>query len=127
MAGIGLILLNGIVVANGIVLIDFANQEMEKGKSLKDALWSACHIRMRPIMMTAFTTVLGLTPVAIGFGKEAQMQSPMAIVVISGFLVSTCLTLVVLPTIYLLVEDKVFKRNIQWHKQVNKNSVNPEK
>jgi HAE1 family hydrophobic/amphiphilic exporter-1 len=117
MAGIGLILLNGIVVANGIVLIDFANQEMEKGKSLKDALWSACHIRMRPIMMTAFTTVLGLMPVAIGFGKEAQMQAPMAIVVISGFLVSTCLTLVVLPTIYLLVEDKVFKRNILWHKQ----------
>ncbi len=111
MAGVGLVLLCGITVNNGIVLIDFANHEISQGVKLKDALWNACHIRLRPIMITAFTTVLGLFPLAIGFGKEAKMQSPMAIVVIFGFLVSTCLTLLFLPTLYLYTEEKIFKRN----------------
>jgi HAE1 family hydrophobic/amphiphilic exporter-1 len=110
MAGVGLVLLCGIVVNNGIVLIDFVNQERERGLSLRDALWSGCHTRLRPIMMTAFTTVLGLMPLAIGFGREAQMQSPMAIVVVSGFFVSTCLTLLVLPALFIITEEKIFKR-----------------
>ena len=111
MAGVGMVLLCGIVVSNGIVLIDFMNDEREQGKALKDALVNACHIRIRPIMMTAFTTALALTPVAIGFSKESQMQSPMAIVILSGFIVSTCLTLVVIPVFYYYVDKKIFKKN----------------
>ncbi|MFH1367582.1 MAG: efflux RND transporter permease subunit [Elusimicrobiota bacterium] len=106
-AGVGMVLLCGITVNNGIVLIDFANQEMARGVQVRDAIWSAAHIRLRPIMITVCTTVLGLLPVAVGFGKEAQMQSPMAIVVIFGFIVSTCLTLLFLPAIYVFTQERL--------------------
>jgi hydrophobic/amphiphilic exporter-1 (mainly G- bacteria), HAE1 family len=110
MAGIGVVLLCGIVVSNGIVLIEFVNSERKEGKNLKDALINSCYIRMRPIMMTAFTSILSLAPVAIGFSKESQMQSPMAIVIVSGFLVSTFLTLVMLPVFYWYVEENFMKK-----------------
>lgn len=112
MAGIGMVLLCGIVVSNGIVLIDFVNDERKNGATLKDALIKACHIRIRPIMMTVFTTALALSPVAIGFSKESQMQSPMAIVILSGFIVSTFLTLVVIPVFYYYVDFKIFNNHL---------------
>ena len=81
----------------------------ENGTPLKQALLDACHIRIRPIMMTVLTTALALLPVAIGFSKEAKMQSPMAIVILSGLTVSTCLTLVIIPVLYYYIDKKIFK------------------
>jgi HAE1 family hydrophobic/amphiphilic exporter-1 len=106
----GLVLLAGIVVDNGIVLIAFVNQEREeKGVTLEKALTDGCLVRLRPIMMTALTTILGMLPLALGIGEGAAMQAPMAIVIVSGLLVSTFLTLIVIPTLYVLMEDNVFK------------------
>jgi len=113
LAGMGLVLLCGIVVNNGIVLLDYVNQRRKKSNSLllKDILQEACEVRVRPIVMTAATTILGLLPLALGIGKGTQMQSPMAVVVVSGLFISTILTLIILPTMVIFVEEKIFKRS----------------
>jgi HAE1 family hydrophobic/amphiphilic exporter-1 len=107
MAGMGMVLLAGIVVNNGIVLVDFVNQSRSSGLALRDALQSGCRTRLRPILMTAITTILGMLPLALGLGEGADMQAPMAIVVISGLFVSTLLTLVVLPALFVVMEEQV--------------------
>jgi len=107
MAGMGMVLLAGIVVNNGIVLVDFVNQSRAQGLSLRDALRSGCHTRLRPILMTALTTILGMLPLAFGLGEGSDMQAPMAIVVVSGLFVSTLLTLVVLPAIFVVMEERL--------------------
>jgi len=107
----GIIILGGIVVNNGIVLIDYINQLREKGIGLKDAVVEASVTRLRPILMTASTTVLGLLPLALGLGDGAELRSPMAITVMGGMLVSTVLTLGIIPLIYLYVEEWKEKRN----------------
>ena len=106
-AGMGLLLLAGIVVNNGIVLIDFVNSaRREKAdKSLKDALREACLVRLRPILLTAATTIVGLIPLALGVGEGAELQSPMAVTVIFGLAAATVLTLVALPTLFCAVEE----------------------
>ncbi|MCG3205427.1 MAG: Swarming motility protein SwrC [Elusimicrobia bacterium] len=105
MAAMGFLLLGGIVVNNGIVLIDFVNSEMEKYKNLRQALIEACRTRLRPILVTATTTAIGLIPLALGIGEGAELQAPMAITVIFGLMVSTVLTLVALPTLFLVVDN----------------------
>ncbi len=111
MAGMGLVLLCGIVVNNGIVLIDYVNQHRpDHHGDLRQTLLQACHIRLRPIVMTAATTVLGMLPLALGLGKGTQMQAPMAVVVVSGLFVSTFLTLLVLPAMMVVVEEKIVKK-----------------
>ena len=107
MAGMGMVLLAGIVVNNGIVLIDFVNQSRADGSSLKEALLNGCHTRLRPIVMTALTTIIGMVPLALGIGEGADMQAPMAIVIVSGLFVSTLLTLVILPALFLYVDETV--------------------
>lgn len=102
-AGMGLLLLAGIVVNNGIVLLDFVNAGGPEKGSLKDALVEACQTRLRPILLTAVSTVAGLVPLALGIGEGAELQSPMAITIIFGLAVSTVLTLVALPVLYHLV------------------------
>jgi len=109
MAWTGVVLLAGIVVNNGIVLIDFVNQAREEGISLREALRKGCHTRMRPILMTAITTILGMLPLSLGIGEGADMQAPMAVVVVSGLFVSTCLTLVVLPALFVWVDENLLK------------------
>lgn len=109
MAGMGLVLLCGIVVNNGIVLIDFVNHR-EGTKPLKEVLMDACHVRTRPILMTAATNILGMFPIALGLGREAQMQAPMAVVICFGLFISTTLTLVFLPSLYLVFSEKLLKR-----------------
>lgn len=99
-AMIGIIILAGIVVNNGIVLVDFVNQRRSAGMDLVEALVESGRTRLRPILMTALTTMLGLVPLALGIGEGAQMQAPMAITVIGGLLTSTVLTLVVVPVLY---------------------------
>lgn len=104
-AFIGVIMLSGIVVNNGIVLVDYINTLRREGKEMKEAIVIAGPIRLRPILMTTLTTVLGLIPLALGIGEGAETQAPMAIVVIGGLTLSTVLTLVFVPTLYTIIED----------------------
>jgi HAE1 family hydrophobic/amphiphilic exporter-1 len=103
---IGLILLAGIVVNNAIVLIDLVNQLRERGMKKAEAIIEGGRSRLRPILMTTLTTVLGLIPLALGIGEGAEIRSPMAITVIGGLAVSTMLTLVVIPVVYSILDRK---------------------
>ncbi len=103
---IGVIMLAGIVVNNAIVLVDLINQLRAEGKERIDAIMEAGAARLRPILMTSLTTALGLLPMAAGFGEGAEVRAPMAITVIGGLLVSTFLTLVVIPVVYSLMDRK---------------------
>ena len=105
-AFIGVIMLAGIVVNNAIVLVDLINQLRTQGKSEFDAIMEAGSARLRPILMTSLTTALGLLPMAMGFGEGAEVRTPMAITVIGGLLVSTLLTLLVIPVVYSLLDRK---------------------
>ncbi len=100
---IGLIMLAGIVVNNAIVLIDAVNQARDRGLHKSAAILEAGRVRLRPILITTVSTVLGLLPMAIGFGDGAEVRTPMAITVIGGITVSTLLTLVVIPVVYSLM------------------------
>jgi HAE1 family hydrophobic/amphiphilic exporter-1 len=97
---IGLIILTGVVVNNGIVLVDYINQLIDNGAELYDALIEAGKTRLRPIVMTALTTILALFTMAIGYGQGAEMMQPMAITTIGGLLYGTLLTLFVVPSMY---------------------------
>lgn len=97
---LGLIMLAGIVVNNAIVLVDYVNQLRDRGMSKREALVEAGKVRLRPILMTTTTTVLGLLPMALGLGEGAEIRTPMAITVIAGLISSTFLTLIVIPTVY---------------------------
>jgi len=103
---LGGIILVGIVVNNAIVLIDFVNQNRARGMDKRTALLEAGRSRLRPILMTTLTTVLGLIPLALGIGEGAEVRAPMAITVIGGLSVSTLLTLVVIPVVYSLMDRK---------------------
>ena len=103
---IGLILLAGIVVKNAIVLIDRVNQLREEGVSKLKAIADGSHERLRPIVMTTLTTLFGFLPLAIGGGEGAEVRAPMAITVIGGLLVSTLLTLLVIPVMYAMLDRK---------------------
>ena len=116
---IGVIMLAGIVVNNAIVLVDFVNQLRSRGLSIDEALLEAGQVRLRPILMTTSTTVLGLLPMAIGIGEGAEIRAPMAITVIGGLIASTLVTLVLVPLIYTTLESFVarvfdlFGRSVQ--------------
>jgi HAE1 family hydrophobic/amphiphilic exporter-1 len=104
MVFLGLIMLAGIVVNNAIVLVDYINQLRHKGLSKLDAIRQAGQARLRPILMTSLTTILGLLPMAIGLGDGAEIRTPMAITVIAGLISATLLTLIVIPTVYSIFE-----------------------
>jgi len=103
---IGLIMLAGIVVNNAIVLLDLINQLRERGMDRISAIREGARLRLRPIMMTTLTTVLGLLPMALGLGEGSEMRTPMAITVIGGLLTSTMLTLLVVPVMYSLLDRR---------------------
>ena len=107
---IGLILLAGIVVNNAIVLIDLINQLRERGMGKIQAILEGGKSRLRPILMTTLTTTLGLLPLAIGIGDGAELRAPMAITVIGGLVVATLLTLIVIPTMYAIMDRKVYNK-----------------
>ncbi len=104
---IGTVMLVGIVVNNAIVLIDTINRLRRAGVAKREAVIRAGHIRLRPILMTTLTTILGLMPMALAWGEGAELRSPLAITVASGLALSTLLTLVVIPAAYLLVPSRV--------------------
>jgi HAE1 family hydrophobic/amphiphilic exporter-1 len=99
-AYIGLIMLAGIVVNQSIVLIDAVNQARDRGLSRHAAIIEAGRVRLRPILITKLTTILGLLPMALGLGEGAEVRAPMAITVIGGVLLTTFLTLLVIPVVY---------------------------
>jgi len=101
---IGAVMLVGIVVNNGIVLVDYTNQLRDKGMPLFEAIQKAGVVRMRPVLMTALTTILGMLPLAVGLGESGEIWAPMARTVMGGLTVATVLTLVVLPVMYAGIE-----------------------
>jgi multidrug efflux pump subunit AcrB len=107
----GIIMMAGIVVSNGILLVDYTNRLRGRGMSLEEAVTLGGRTRLRPILMTTLCTILGLIPMAIGLGEGSESNAPMAIAVIGGLSVSTLLTLVFIPTLYSIFESR-FKREI---------------
>lgn len=105
-AMIGFVMLSGIIVNNGIVFIDYTNKLQEQGMERREALEEAGKARLRPIIMTALTTILGLSTMSIGFGMGADMVQPMAVVTIGGLIYGTVLTLIVVPCIYDMFHKK---------------------
>jgi HAE1 family hydrophobic/amphiphilic exporter-1 len=101
---LGMIMLAGIVVNNAIVMVDYINVLRRRGAAMREAVVTAGTVRLRPILMTTGTTSLGLLPMALGLGDGAELRTPMAIAVISGLVVSTLLTLFIIPVIYSLVD-----------------------
>ncbi|WP_453990375.1 efflux RND transporter permease subunit [Bacillus nitroreducens] len=107
---IGIIVLAGIVVNNAIVIVDYINKKKEDGMSSYDAIVIAVKNRIRPVMMTASTTILGLLPLALGIGEGSEINQPMGITVIGGLLSSTLLTLFIIPIVYSLFDKETRRR-----------------
>jgi CzcA family heavy metal efflux pump len=107
----GIIMMAGIVVSNGILLVDYTNRLRVQGKALREAVILAGRTRLRPILMTSLCAILALIPMAIGLGEGSESNAPMAIAVIGGLSVSTLLTLIFIPTLYTIFEER-FKRKI---------------
>lgn len=103
---IGFVMLSGIIVNNGIVLVDYINQLREQGMNKLDAIVEAGQTRLRPILMTAITTILGLVPMVVSGDSGSDMVRPMAIVTIGGLIYGTLLTLFVVPCIYAILNRK---------------------
>jgi hydrophobic/amphiphilic exporter-1 (mainly G- bacteria), HAE1 family len=109
MSLIGMVILVGIVVNDAIVKVDFIVQARARGAAIREAVLEAGRVRLRPIIMTTVTTVLGLLPMALGIGRGADLRAPLAISVIGGLLVATALTLIVIPVVFSLVEETRMK------------------
>lgn len=110
-AGVGFIALFGVAVLNGIVLIaEFNRLKAEGWKDLRRIVLMGTKVRLRPVLMTAFVASLGFLPMAISNGAGAEVQRPLATVVIGGLMVATFLTLIVLPILYILFEKRIRKR-----------------
>lgn len=106
-AGVGFIALCGICVLNGVVLVNFFNELQEKGIHGKKAIIHGTGLRLRPVLMTAMTDVLGFIPMALSTSTGAEVQRPVAVVIIGGVVASTFLTLIILPTLYYLIDSRL--------------------
>lgn len=112
-AGVGFIALCGICILNGVVLVNFFNELQEKGIKGKMAIVQGTGLRLRPVLMTAMTDVLGFIPMAFSSSTGAEVQRPVAVVIIGGIVASTLLTLIVLPTLYYLIEEKLSHKGVK--------------
>ena len=107
---IGLVLVVGIMAKNGILIVEFANQlQVEKGESAAEAAFEAATLRFRPILMTSISTVLGAVPIAFATGAGAETRNPMGIVVVGGLMLSTIITLYVIPIVYIIMDKLCVK------------------
>ncbi len=113
-AQIGLIALMGLVMKNGILLVDYANQLRSQGLTPREAIARAGPVRLRPVLMTQFSTIAGMLPVALASSDGAEFRNPMGVLVIGGLLSSTLLTLIVVPAIYTLAEDGLGGLRAAW-------------
>jgi HAE1 family hydrophobic/amphiphilic exporter-1 len=100
-----MVILVGVVDNDAIIIVDFINRARAEGMTVRAAIMEAGHARLRPVLMTTGTTILGLLPMALGFGRGADLRQPLALAVIGGLISSTALTLVVVPVAYTLWED----------------------
>ena len=104
-AQIGMVALMGLVMKNGILLVDYANQALARGRANKEAMLEAGQLRLRPVLMTAFSTIFGMLPIAMATSDGAEWRNGMGVIVIGGLLSSTLLTLFVVPSVYTLFSD----------------------
>ncbi len=102
---IGFVLLIALATKNAILLVEFANQQMAKGATSREAIITAGLIRLRPILMTSFSTIAGILPIAIGFGAGAESRPPLGVVAVGGLISATFLTLLVIPVVYTIFDD----------------------
>jgi len=109
-AGVGFIALFGIAVLNGVVLVSYILELRQKTQDIEDAVYTGAVTRLRPVLMTALVASLGFIPMAVSQGAGAEVQRPLATVVIGGLVTSTLLTLLVLPTVYLWMEERSAKK-----------------
>jgi len=103
-SAVGFLLLIGIVKKNGIMMVDYAIEAQNKGLSSHQAIYDACMVRFRPIMMTTVAAVMGALPIAVGFGDGAEMRRGLGLVIVGGLLFSQILTLYITPVLYALFE-----------------------
>jgi multidrug efflux pump len=101
---IGLVMLVGLVTKNSILIVEFANQLRERGRSVSEAVFEAARTRFRPILMTAISTIVGILPIALGWGAGGESRAPLGIAVVGGMFFSTLLTIFVVPAAYILVD-----------------------
>jgi multidrug efflux pump subunit AcrB len=106
----GVIMMLGIVVSNGVLLVDYTNVLRKRGLALRDAVVTGARTRLRPILMTSLATVVGLFPMAIGWGTGGETNAPLARAVVGGLTVSTLLTLFLVPTVYMILEERFPRR-----------------
>jgi multidrug efflux pump subunit AcrB len=102
---IGLIFLLGLIDKNAILLVDYIRQLRKSGLSRTEAILRTGQVRLRPILMTTASTILGMLPIAFGWGAGAELRQPMAVAIIGGLVTSTLLSLIVVPVVYTLIED----------------------
>jgi len=114
-AGVGFIALFGVAVLNGLVMVSYINRLREQGKSTEDALSEGTLVRLRPVLMTALVASLGFIPMAIATSAGAEVQRPLATVVIGGLITSTLLTLLILPTLYGWFEGAPARTSMDGH------------
>ncbi|MBR9978370.1 MAG: efflux RND transporter permease subunit [Bacteroidetes bacterium] len=112
-AGLGAVLLIGIVVKNGIVLIDYINLMRDRGQTLDEAIIAACRSRLRPVLMTAMTTILAMLPLALSGGEGAETWRPMGVALVGGLLFSTAVTLILIPVVYALFSRRGERDKLQ--------------
>ncbi|HSR18154.1 MAG TPA: efflux RND transporter permease subunit, partial [Ignavibacteriaceae bacterium] len=119
---IGLIMLIGLVTKNAILIVEFSNQLRARGESLIDAVIQASTIRLRPILMTSFSTIFGILPIAIGLGAGGESRRPLGLVVVGGVLFSTFLTLIIVPVVYTLLSRFTSVKKIE-EKELNEKDL----
>ena len=110
---IGAIMLVGIVTKNGIVMVDYMNLLVERGSSVSDAVITGGKSRLRPVLMTSLTTVLGMLPMSMGLGEGSETWQPMGIAVVGGLLMSTLITLFIVPSLYAMLEGRMERRALR--------------
>ena len=110
---IGIVLLLGLVTKNSILLVEFANQKIEEGTDSVTAMLEAGKTRLRPILMTAFSTIIGILPVALGLGEASGSRRPLGVAVVAGMITSTFLTLYIVPVVYILISPKKKAKKVE--------------